>query len=249
MTRTRLAVAAALLLVAPVAAADEPRGESMTVGGVKVDFLVPGGATPLDPKVLPQVEKDLGSVPGAKVSAQKGFARAGEHGDSVVVTCVTAPADNWTPELEPAVFDKIGEAMRVELAKRATWDRFAVSPPVADGKVQYAPLGGEGTREKAAAGHRAFVDGRVALGFYDDAGPKALVCVAVCEETTSPASRACPKLGASLRFSGALVDPPKPSAGARAVAAVARRPLAGAGLLVGLTLMAVGVVLLAKKPA
>ncbi len=249
MMRARLAAAAVLVATSGVAWAEPPRAEALAVGGVTVGFSVPAAATAVPSDALPRLEKELASVPGAKISAQRGFARSGDHGESMLVTCISAPADDWTPEFEPTLFDKVGDAMKSELSKRARWDSFVVSPAVGDGLVQYAPVGGEGSRETAAAGERAYADGRVALAFYEDGGPKALVCVALCEETAQAAARACPPLGKSLRLSGAIVQPPQPSVAARTLAAVARRPLSGVGVLVGLALMAIGVVVLARKPS
>lgn len=220
-------------------------------GQVSLKLDVPPGLTPLADDALPQL--DLGGIQGAKTTLRRGLSRPGTE-FRVLGLCIEASSSMWAPDLESTIFDRLNDTIKQELERRGSIDKFEPSAPVSvpprfesslSADVALVEKGKARPLDGTVIPH-VKVQAKSTLAFAGGE-PSLVVCSVVCAEPSTEAPT-CAGLLAKAKFEGAFVPAPSPSLAGRVVGAFARAPFSAAGLVFGLSMMAVGAVVIAWPP-
>ncbi len=222
--------------------------------GVSLALVPPAGSHDLEPERLPAV--DLASVPGGTLALRKGLAWAASEGEGrLAAVCLGVDGRAWAEGAEGLFFDRLNAAAKAELEGRGELERYEARTPVGDASqflqrysasLKEGPAGGGAERGKlrtnepgARPPNKLRAEGVHAIVFAG-ARPDVLACSVACVEVDAAAAPRCAPALESLRLEGPLVSPPHPSAAARTLGFLGRRPLASAGLGAGGLLMLLG---------
>jgi hypothetical protein len=220
-------------------------------GQVSIKLDVPAGLAPLADDALPKLELD--GIQGAKTTIRRGVSRRGSE-FRVLGLCVEASSSMWAPDLEATIFDRLNDTIKQELERRGSVDKFEPSAPVSVPPRFESNLAAEVAMvEKGKArpldGNaipKVNVLAKSTLGFVG-AEPSLVLCSVVCAEPVGDAPTCAPLL-ATTSFQGQFVPAPSPSLVGRVIGSFARAPFSSLGLVFGLSMMAVGAVVVAWPP-
>jgi hypothetical protein len=242
---------------APPASAVKAAPASWPLRATHVSLAItpPAGAHELEAERLPEV--DLSSTPNGALVLNKGLVWKAPEGEGrLVAVCLTIDGKVWSDGIEGIFFDRLNSVAKAELEKRGELERYDARSSGGDGGQflqRYSASLKEGSpaaargrpRQLEPSAARANVlraEGVHAIVF---AGPRPdiLACSVACVEADAASPPRCSPVLESLRLEGPLVAPPHPTAFARALGTVGRRPLAAVGFTVGGLLMLVGLAL------
>lgn len=260
MSRRRSALLwLALALCPALALATDPTpgkgGTAWDAGeGVKIRFRGLQGASPMASNALPEV--DTSQLPQSRVVLNRGVSRAAtgpDHQGMVVYgVCLRAPSAGLPPNIDDLAFDKLNERLQEELGRSgARVDSFSPGRALDKNNLTEQPFAGEAVPPGARPGVKNRLQGKHLLGFVGEP-PEMLLCSVACMETSTESGRACTPVVESVAVEATLVPAPRPNVVIRLAYASLRRPLAAAGAVVGLVLIALGFVIIlwpARKPA